>query len=59
LKDWDHVQWKKTVTVEDFEDYYSDISPSIIKDDYFDSIVRNSWKYQKLNKTIGGTKTFF
>eukprot|EP00826_Nyctotherus_ovalis_P043539 TRINITY_DN4598_c0_g1_i1.p1 TRINITY_DN4598_c0_g1~~TRINITY_DN4598_c0_g1_i1.p1 ORF type:complete len:370 (-),score=130.89 TRINITY_DN4598_c0_g1_i1:160-1269(-) len=58
MEEWDHVRWKKAVSVEDFEEYYGDISPAIAKDDYFDSVVRSSWRKPALNKTMGGTKAY-
>lgn len=31
------------MTVEEFEEYYSDVSASIDEDDYFELMMRNAW----------------
>lgn len=43
MKQWDTIKRDGTVTVEEFEDYYKDISASIDKDDYFEMSIRNAW----------------
>ena len=45
------------VSVEEFEEYYKDISASIDQDDYFELMIRNAWhiaggKGQYENTTI-------
>ena len=41
---WDTLKKDKIVTLEEFEDYYTDISASIDRDDYFELVLRNAWK---------------
>ncbi len=44
MSQWDTVKKDKMVTLEEFENYYTDISASIDRDDYFELVVRNAWK---------------
>ena len=33
-----------TVSIEEFEDYFAGVSSSIDRDDYFETMMKNSWK---------------
>jgi len=44
LAQWDTIKKDKVVTMEEFENYYQDISASIDRDDYFEAMLRNAWK---------------
>jgi Ca2+-binding EF-hand superfamily protein len=41
---WDTINKDGKVTLEEFEDYYKDVSASIDRDDYFELMMRNAWK---------------
>lgn len=43
LQQWDTLKKDGTVTLEEFEDYYKDVSASIDDDDYFELMIRNAW----------------
>ncbi len=43
LGQWDTLQADGRVSLEEFEDYYKDISASIDDDDYFELMMRNAW----------------
>ena len=43
LKQWDTIKPDGTVTINEFEDYYKDVSASIDRDDYFELMMRNAW----------------
>lgn len=40
---WETHKRDGIVTVEEFEDYYKDMSASIDSDDYFELMIRNAW----------------
>ena len=44
MAQWDKIKKDKIVSVEEFEDYYKDVSASIDRDDYFELMIRNAWK---------------
>lgn len=43
LKQWDTLEKDGQVTLEEFEEYYKDVSASIDGDDYFELMIRNAW----------------
>jgi hypothetical protein len=43
MKQWDTVNKDGKVTIQEFEEYYKDISASIDTDDYFELMIRNAW----------------
>jgi Ca2+-binding EF-hand superfamily protein len=44
LSNWDRLEQDGVVTLEEFEDYYKEISASIDGDDYFELMIRNAWR---------------
>jgi calcyphosin len=44
MAQWDRHNGDGCVTYEEFEDYYKDLSASIDGDDYFELMIRNSWR---------------
>ena len=44
MSQWDRLDKDNLVTLEEFEDYYRDISASIDGDDYFELMIRNAWR---------------
>ena len=40
---WETHKKDGIVTIEEFEDYYNDISAGIPNDDYFELMIRNAW----------------
>ena len=40
---WETHKKDGIVTIEEFEDYYKDISASIDRDDYFELMMNNTW----------------
>ena len=44
MNQWDRSDKDGIVTVEEFEDYYKDISASIDDDTYFELMIRNAWR---------------
>merc|ERR1712107_859111 len=43
MEQWDTLKKDGVVTVEEFEEYYRDVSASIDTDDYFELMMRNAW----------------
>jgi len=43
MKQWDTIKKDGIVTLEEFEDYYKDVSASIDDDNYFELSIRNAW----------------
>ena len=43
LSQWDTINKDGTVTLEEFENYYTDVSASIDDDEYFEVMIRNAW----------------
>ena len=48
IDQWDTVKKDNIVTLDKFEDYYTDISASIDRDDIFETLLRESWKTPEL-----------
>ena len=44
MSQWDRDSKDAIITVEEFEDYYKDISASIDDDAYFELMIRNAWR---------------
>ncbi len=44
LSHWDRGDMDGSVTLDEFIDYYRDISASIDEDDYFELMIRNAWR---------------
>jgi len=44
MQAWDTVATDGVVSLNEFIDYYMDVSPTIISDDVFDSMVKNTWR---------------
>jgi calcyphosin len=44
MKQWDRHDNDGTVSYEEFEDYYKELSASIDGDDYFELMIRNAWR---------------
>ena len=44
MSQWDRLDKDNVVTLDEFEDYYRDISASIDGDDYFELMIRNAWR---------------
>lgn len=43
MRQWETDKVDGIVTLEEFIDYYRDVSPSIDRDDYFELMMRNAW----------------
>ncbi|OMJ67014.1 hypothetical protein SteCoe_35940 [Stentor coeruleus] len=43
MSQWDTIKKDGTVTLEEFEEYYKDVSASIDRDDVFELMMRNAW----------------
>lgn len=43
MAQWDTKQRDGKVTLDEFEEYYADVSASIDEDDYFELMMRNAW----------------
>jgi len=41
------------VTLEEFYDYYTDVSSSIDRDDYFELMMNNAWKINEGDRSYG------
>lgn len=41
---WDTLKKDSRVSLQEFEDYYKDVSASIDDDDYFELVIRNAWQ---------------
>jgi hypothetical protein len=44
MSQWDRTDADGIVTLDEFEDYYKEISASIDDDDYFELMIRNAWR---------------
>ena len=44
MTQWDTQEQDGIVTWEEFQDYFSGVSSSIDRDDYFELMMKNSWK---------------
>ena len=45
MKQWDKNR-DGTVTFDEFVDYYNDVSASVDKDEYFEEMIKSSWKLE-------------
>lgn len=52
MEQWDTVKKDGKVTLAEFEDYYTDISASIDRDDHFEMLMKNSWKVPGSEKKV-------
>merc|ERR1719272_2358650 len=43
MKQWDKGERDGIVSIEEFTEYYQDVSASIDSDDYFELMMRNAW----------------
>ena len=43
MSQWDRSKKDGIVTLSEFEDYYTDLSASVDRDDQFELIIRNAW----------------
>ena len=43
LSQWDTINKDGTVTLEEFVNYYADVSASIDDDEHFELMIRNAW----------------
>lgn len=43
MSQWDRSKKDGIVTLAEFEDYYTDLSASVDRDDQFELIIRNAW----------------
>ena len=43
MKQWETDKVDGIVTLDEFIEYYRDVSPSIDRDDYFELMMRNAW----------------
>jgi Ca2+-binding EF-hand superfamily protein len=44
LAQWDTLKKDGCVSLQEFEEYYSDVSASIDEDDYFEQVMRTAWQ---------------
>jgi hypothetical protein len=44
MSQWDRFDNDGIVTLDEFEDYYKEVSASIDDDDYFELMIRNAWR---------------
>lgn len=44
MSQWDTQEVDGIITVEEFFDYFKDISAAVDSDDYFEAIMRSAWR---------------
>ena len=44
MSQWDTQEKDGIITLDEFIEYYKDVSASIDKDEYFETMMKNAWK---------------
>ena len=48
VSQWDKVKKDTVLTIVEIGEYYKDVSATIDRDDYFELMVLNSWKFREV-----------